>query len=852
MSKRAGTKTTDQYTHPSAKRANLPTEQTGKTMSDTDRRPILYQPQTREIDDEPILAWNRRPADQDGHAAHPLYVREKVHPAAFVKLLQGGGEQPQLFHDFNGLPSADAAYEWYQHTANWSNRLIHGECTRVMASLLARENMAGKVQMIYFDPPYGMGYKSNFQVSVNQSDRTPEAAEGRPLDTRTIRAFRDTYERNIHSYLDLTREKLILMRELLTESGSMFMQIGDDNVLRAGLLLDEVFGAENRVSLIPFATTSGSSSKTLPSVADFLLWYAKDKEAVRYRQLYEPLSRAEQVDHMSSYAMLELADGSIRGLTSEERRDPDLHFPRGSRLFRRVGLTGQGVSTTGRSEPYVWNGKEHPCDPARQWAISHEGLDRLAELDRLAAVEGGSLGWKRYEDEVPGRRINNMWSQQAYASDRKYVVQTAVTVIERCTLMSTDPGDLVFDPTCGGGTTAFTAEKWGRRWITCDTSPVAVSIARQRLATAILPYWVLRDSDEGARAEAELADTDTDLPTEEGWGNDPARGFVYKRVPQVSASVLAYDHQPDPIMLVDQPCKKRGVTRVTSPMTVESEQPWATVIPLEGSDDELVVAHGDFSKAVEAALLHHTINGGRDSADMTVRALEPWPSDSELLAWQATYTISGRAAEHTAAVMVAAEDVTVPGEMVREAAREIADSAERADLLLVIAYAYAADAPATVGRITVVRAQMNRDLMIRELSAETGHEAFVIIGEPDVRILDDYPDGQIAVEVLGYDTFDPAIGNAAEGGPDDVACWMLDTDHDGESFYARRIHFPGADNDRQIKKLLKELGKNAEEAEQEALTAMRSAPFDPPERGRIAVKIVTATGMEMTSVRNVA
>jgi len=789
------------------------------------------------------------PPYDSGHAAHPLYIREKVHPAAFVKLLQGKGEQPSLFADFNGLPSADAAYEWYQHAANWSNRLIHGESVRVMASLLARENMTGQVQMIYFDPPYGMGYKSNFQVSVN-SRETPEKAEGRPHDTRTIRAFRDTYERGIHSYLDLTLEKLILMRELLTDSGSLFMQIGDENVHRAAVLLDEVFGAENRVATIPFATTSSSSSKTLPSVADYLLWYAKDEKTVEYHQLYEPLSRAEQIGHMSSYAMLELADGRIRGLTAEERRDPDRHFPNDSRLFRRVGLTSQGVSTTGRSEPYVWNDKEYPCDPARHWAISHEGLDRLADLGRLAAVEGGSLSWKRYENEVPGRRINNMWSQQAYASDQRYVVQTATSVIERCILMATDPGDLVFDPTCGSATTATAAEKWGRRWITCDTSPVAVSIARQRLATAVFPYWTLADSADGARQEAELSGNDPADPPEGGWGDDPAAGFVYERAPQVSASVLAYDLDPDPIMLVDQPRRKRAVTRVASPLTVESEQPWATVIPLEGSDDESVVAHDDFLEAVQSALLNHTVKGGRDSADITIRALEPWPGDSSghLLAFKAIYTVDSGVAEHTAAVMVAAEDVTVPAEMIREAAREITDSAERADLLLTVAYAYAADAPPKVGRIQVARAQMNRDLMIRELSDETGHEAFVIIGEPDIEISSD-PSGRITVEVKGYDTFDPATGNAAAGGPDDVACWMIDTDHDGESFFARRIHFPGASNDRQIKKLLKELGKNADNAELEALTAMRSAPFDPPERAQIAVKIITATGMEMTTIR---
>lgn len=847
---------TGQYIHTTSRRLNLPTEQTESMMDDDDRRPVVHIPETRGIDDDPVLAWDRRPRDTDGHAAYPLYVREKVHPAAFVKLLEGSGEQPQLFGDFNGLPSADASYEWYQHTANWSNRLIHGESARVMASLLARENMAGKIQMIYFDPPYGMGYKSNFQVAINQSDKTPETAKGRPLDTRTIRAFRDTYERGIHSYLDLTREKLTLMRELLADTGSLFMQIGDENVHRAAVLLDEVFGAENRVATIPYVTAGSSSANTLPSVADFLLWYAKDKPHATFHQIYEPLTRAEKIEHMSSYAMVELPDGSTRLLGSGERSDPDGHLPLGSRVYRRMPLASPGTSTTGRSDAYHWDGQDWPCPPGEQWRVSMEGMDRLVELSRLdAASPSSTLGWKRYENEVPGRRIHNVWSQQMSASDKRYVVQTADSVIERCMLMSTDPGDLVFDPTCGGATTATVAERWGRRWITCDTSPVAVSIARQRLATGTFEYWTLADSEDGARQGAELSGTAPTPPPAGGWGNDPAGGFVYERVPQVSASVLAYDLDPDPIMLVDQPRKKRGITRVASPFTVESEQPWATVIPLEGdamdSGGEPVVAHDDFLEAVQTALLGHTISGGRDNADLTLRALEPWPTDSKLLAWKATYTINVGAAEHTAAVMVAAEDVTVPGEMVREAAREARESAERVDALIVAAYAYAPDAPPEVGPIPVARVQMNRDLMIRELSDESGHEAFVILGQPDIKIID-YPDDQIAVEVQGYDTFDPATGNAAEGGPDDVACWMVDTDHDGESFFARRIHFPGADDDRQINKLVKALGRHTDDVEQEALTAMRSAPFDPPQRGRIAVKIVTTTGMEMTTVRDVS
>ena len=304
-------------------------------------------------------------------------------------------------------------------------------------------------------------------------------------------------------------------------------------------------------------------------------------------------------------------------------------------------------------------------------------MDRLAQLGRLDAADTGtSLRWKCYEDEVPGRRINNMWYKPMAATDKRYVVQTADTVIERCLLMATDPGDLVFDPTCGGATTAVASEKWGRRWITCDTSPVAVSIARQRLATATFPYWTLADSADGAHQEAELSGKPLALPPTGGWGNDPAGGFIYERVPQVSAGTLAYDRDPDPIMLVDKPHKKRAVTRVSSPLTVESEQPWATVIPLEGTDDELVVAHDDFLEAVQATLMGYTINGGRENADMTIRALEPWSDTSKLLAWKGVYTINGGAAERHAAVMVAAEDVTVPGEMIREAAREITDSAE--------------------------------------------------------------------------------------------------------------------------------------------------------------------------------
>ena len=653
-------RTTDNYQYASATRSNLPTEQTEPLMGADDKAPRPFTPAGRERDDEPVLAWSRDALPQT-YDAHPLYVREKIHPGAFVQSLKTGQAQTTLFDDFNGLPSPDAAYEWYEHAGNWQNRLIHGESARVMASLAERERLSGRVQMIFFDPPYGIGFKSNFQVSTRNRE-TAEGRKGLPCDTRTIRAFRDTYDRGIHSYLDQMLEKLTLCRELLTESGSIFVQIGDENVHRMAVALDEVFGHENRVATIPFVTSGSSSTRTLPSVADFLLWYAKDRTQVKYNQLYEPLSRAQKVEHMSSYAMVELRDGSTRSLTRDEEVDPETHLPDRARLYRRMPLASPGTSTTGRSEPYHWRGHDWPCPLGEHWRVSMDGMDRLAELGRLdAAGAGSTLGWKRYESEVPGRRIHNVWSRQMSPSDKRYVVQTADSVIERCLLMSTDPGDLVFDPTCGGGTTAVAAETWGRRWITCDTSPVAVAISRQRLTTATFDYWTLADSAEGAAAEAELSGLPACQGPAEGWGHDPARGFVYERVPAVSAGSLAYDENPPSTLLVNQPRRTSGVVRVTSPFTVESESPWSHV-PFDdagnGSLGEAVAAtaveHAEFVGTVIEALkrspIHAAPASGRAGA-LHISEIEPWPGSRDLVSHLVTYTVGERGIERRAGLV---------------------------------------------------------------------------------------------------------------------------------------------------------------------------------------------------------
>ena len=342
-------------------------------------------------------------------------------------------------------------------------------------------------------------------------------------------------------------------------------------------MLDEVFGPENRVATIAFAKSGATSAQYLSQVTDYLLWYAKDKEHVTYRQLYEPLSRTEKLGFMSSYAMVELPDGTSRSLTPKERDDPDKHLPEDARLFRRMPLTSQGESTTGQSESYLWNGTLYPCPPGRHWSVKNpEGMDCLAAKSRLSATDSGSLRWKHYEEEIAGREIHNLWHEQQSPSDMHYVVETAETTIERCMLMATDPGDLVLDPTCGSGTTAVVAESWGRRWITIDASAIPVALCRQRILASTHKWYLTLDDSDGQCEEARLAGRLEDYRKSPGpirSGADPTAGFVYERVPYVSAAHLAYDAPPKATLLVNKPVPKNGVKRISAPFTVESHSP---------------------------------------------------------------------------------------------------------------------------------------------------------------------------------------------------------------------------------------------------------------------------------------
>ena len=574
MAKRkTGPKPIESYAHPDKERANNPPAGLVTAQGDPDLPEAVYAhppPQFGEAHDvhaDPELNWaGKTEGTSFTVPTVSLHVHERIDPRTIIEAVRKGNgyDQESLFETDGENPPLRKAIEFYQHPHNWSNRLIAGDSLLVMNSLLEKEAMGGQVQMIYIDPPYGIKYGSNFQPFVEQKEVTDGKDAHLTGEPEMIKAFRDTWELGIHSYLSYLRNRLLLVRELLTPSGSCFVQIGDENVHRVGLLLDEIFGPDNRIATITYATTGASSAKTLPEVASYLLWYAKDKNQAKYRQLFEPLTRAEIIAHFTPMAgMVELHDSTTRKLTMEERFDPD-KLPANSRVFRRMPLTSQGWSTTGRSKPYEWRGKKYSCREIDHWSVSHQGLDRLSEIGRLDSLGGKSdnLNWKLYEEEVPGRKIHNIWHRPMSPHNKRYVVETARSVIERCILMTTDPGDLVLDPTCGSGATAFVAEQWGRRWITCDTSRVALTLARQRLMTSNFDYYELAQPADGVGS-----------------------GFVYRTVPKVSARILAYDEPPQVTTLYNQPLKDSKKSRVTGPFTVEAV-PSPVVASLDESEPE--------------------------------------------------------------------------------------------------------------------------------------------------------------------------------------------------------------------------------------------------------------------------
>lgn len=832
-----------EYSHPTAQRISIPTEQT-KENFDCGLKTNITKPLQG---DEPRLFWDRRPHN-DKSMALPLHIREKISPRAMIQSLSTDRSQTRIFDDFNGF-EPNTKYRYYDHSAvgNWQNRIIRGDSSRVLASL-ASENLEGEVQTIFFDPPYGIDFDSNFTPRMeNTSNLTLNENMKLPKDPISVKAFCDKWDRGLASYFDSVFHQLTLMKKLLSDTGHIFVQIGSTNVHRMALLLDEVFGSENRISTITFATSTGSSSSFIPEGSHYLLWYAKSKQRSKekYFQLYEHMTRAEKLEQMSSYAMIEepgKKPRTCRPLKPEEQENLD-QLDRRLRIFQRGDLTSQGVSKTGRSDPYTWNGREYPCLSRRQWAVSSAGMDKLADMDRLVSTDGGTLMWKKYENEIPGRRLSNQWSVQTRTFQKRYPVQTPESIVERCILMTSEPGDLVLDPTGGSGVTASASEKWGRRWIVIDVSPVAIATIRHYMATRIFDWYLLKDSEAGAKKENELQgsilDNKNGSTKKVGaiYKNRPALGFVYDRVPTVSPRILAYGLDEPPTLLVDSPIVQPDIKRVSGPFTVESETSSFIVSPSAYRD--LLSSYSELATRITECMSTVGISSLDDSANMTINSLVPFNESDGF-----THVGIRSDTNERVAVLVGLDLVPMDNSIIKNAAV----SAKKHDIktLIVAAFEYQPlYSHKPICDVNVIHVHINRALQNKNLKNTEIDRALVMVGEP--RIYVTQKNDMWVVEISGYDVYDPRSGNIISGDKSDVNCWMIDTDYDGEAFFAKELHFPHI-NSAWSKPLLDNikfmLGKDIDESRWQSFTSLTSFPFA-SSTGHIAVKIITTTGDEM-------
>jgi adenine-specific DNA-methyltransferase len=685
----------ESFKHRSDTRLNNPTEELRGFEAEEEIPEMLY-PRDPSLD--PQLVWHSKD-EQDREDLSvpimPIYRQENVQPQAIIEQIRNESQQDSaqeiaLFSDFNGMPFEELI-EFYQHEQNWTNRMILGDNLHVMASLSEKEGLKSKVQTIYIDPPYGIKFGSNWQVSTRKRDVRDGKVEDVTRQPEQIRAFCDTWDMGIHSYLTYLRDRLTAARELLTESGSIFVQIGDENVHLVRCLLDEVFGSENFVASITFLKTSSSTSE-YGGTADYLLWYARLRGELKYRPLfYEKLTGGAGG---SGYTRAELSDGTRRPLTKQEIANNDL-LPHGARVFAADNLTSQSMGRQKGEGASSWfkveiGDREYDPSLKARWKTNKGGMARLLAAGRVMATSGKNLAYVRYLDDFPVAPLGNVWTdtlgQNQFGGDKQYVVQTALTVVERCLLMTTDPGDLVLDPTSGIGTTAYVAEQWGRRWITIDTSRVAITLARTRLMSARYPYYLLADSPEGIKREAEITGQipPSPIPKMEG---DIKKGFVYKRVPHVTLKSIANNpdiHEgmsreelaatiaryADSETLFDQPYENKKRLRVTGPFTVESLSPHRTLSEEGDQTHAEAIAQESSNGQFETMILENLKKAGVQNMVREERLkfdrLEPYAGT-----WihaEGDYTENG--SSKRIAVCIGSQYDTVGSKLVQEAAKE--------------------------------------------------------------------------------------------------------------------------------------------------------------------------------------
>jgi adenine-specific DNA-methyltransferase len=826
MSKKVRKTEVGQYTHDEQKRLNNPP--VGLVTAETDR---LNGKRTYKFDPhlDPELQWAGKAEglsfDVDTVSLH---VHERIDPLTIIEAVRKRGktEQKSLFHYFEtkeNNPPIREAIEFYKHSQGWSNRLIAGDSLLVMNSLLEKEGMAGKVQMIYIDPPYGIKYGSNFQPFVNKKDVKDGKDEDLTQEPEMIRAFRDTWELGIHSYLTYLRNRLLLARDLLNETGSVFVQISDENLHRVRVVMDEVFGSDNFCSVITFKRTGTLQRSLLPVTADYLVWYAKDKKIVKFRQLV----LSKDIDDLSTSGLpwMAVVNGVARGLTEEEMTSPEAR--RGLEVFLSQPLTSQDYEE-GRYFPYVFGGETFLPTANRHWSYSKEDMDRLVSLGRVFK-HGNSLRVESFLKDYPVYELDNVWKDTAlggFRSERVYVVQTPAKVIARCVLMTTDPSDLVLDPTCGSGSTAFVCEQWGRRWITCDTSRVAITITKQRLMTAIFDYYELAHPNEGVSS-----------------------GFNYNKVAHKTLYSIAKQEHPKEEDIYDDPKIDKTKTRITGPFTIEAVpsprvKSFEDIEKTSSEADRSISRSGETSRQNDwiARMLSSGIRG-KSGQVMEFARIEP------LAGTRWTHADAETKEGLRVVISFGPEYSPLEQRQVELAIDEAQQLVPKPKFVIFASFEFDPEAAKDIDElkwpgVEILKAKMDNDLFTSDLKKKgrTGNESFWLMGQPEVE-LKRQNDTYIVI-VNGFDYYNTKTGQIESGDSSKITMWELDTDYDGRSLYPRQVFFPMAGADEGWSKLAKNLKAEIDEDLIENYRGNTSLPFKIGNNKQIAVKIIDDRGVE--------
>jgi adenine-specific DNA-methyltransferase len=901
--KPASEKQIESFVHDEASRRNIPPAEYQTMVRNQEKTPLQVTYERRNPDLDPQLIWRGKDLLDDSPLvvnAPPLYIQEKIHPKVLIDDLkrrskqgEGEAEQIDLFSAFNGLPSEEAKTEFYQHDQNWSNRMILGDSLQVMASLAEREGLRGKVQCIYFDPPYGIKFNSNFQWSTTSRDVKDGKPEQITREPEQVKAFRDTWADGIHSYLSYLRDRLVAAKDLLSVSGSIFVQIGSENAHLLSSLMDEIFGPDNRICAITAQKTGTVTGSFIQSNVDYILWYVKRKEAAKYRPLF--VERDGKPSKMQ------------QDLCSIDRAD-----------YGAYPLTSDGYRDT-TTVTFDFEGQRFFPGANRHWGVTVEELARAGRAGRIIRQKT-QIRLKYFWDDYPVMSLGSHWNDAGGATGKVYVVQTSMKIVARCLLLASDPGDIILDPTCGSGTTAAVAEQWGRRWITIDTSRVALALARARIMGCKYPYYLLSDSPQGKQKEAELTQT---IPSSDLTRHRIRDGFVYERVPHITLKSISSNVEIDTIWeqwqqtleplrdqlnkianeswqeweiprevqpewdeatcdihanwwdarisrqkeidasisakaefeyLFDKPYEDKSKVRVAGPFTVESLSPHRTMIV--GDDDSLVDPHKqgataegatDFAQMILDTLRVAGVQQAHKEDRINFESLEGWPGS--YIAGKGAYR-DADGALRTAGIFIGPEFGTVSRVDLVDAARECADVG--LDVLISCAFNYEAQSTEfdKLGALPVLKARMNADLHMQPDLKNTGKgNLFVIFGEPDIDILD-ASDNQIQVKINGVDVFDPSTGEVRSDEPATIACWFIDSDYNGESFFVRQAYFLGQNDP--YKSLKTSLKAEIDADAWESLNSEISVPFAKPSTGRIAVKVINHLGDEVMKVYRIS